>query len=84
MAKYAAFEIMAAVAENYGVTVLVGVRPQGTWFAHADGIEFDGSSAFDAVRSVEIGLKDRTETELRDAERVVAVAKAKLGRVTDI
>ena len=35
--------MMLAIAESIGKNIIIGVRPNGTWFAHCDGIEWDGS-----------------------------------------
>lgn len=40
-------------AEAQGQNFLIGVRPMGKgWFAHCDGVEWDGADPDDAVRSV--------------------------------
>lgn len=40
-------------AEAQGKQFLIGVRPMGKgWFAHCDGVEWDGAGPDDAVRSV--------------------------------
>lgn len=71
-------DLARIAAEAFGVTVLVGVRPKGTWFAHADGVEYDGGSPLDAVRAVALGLERRAEKARSTAMAEVRQADAAL------
>lgn len=59
-ADYERLAEMAAQAT--GKNFLIGVRPEGKgWFAHCDGIEWDGDSPKMAVESVVRGLAERAQ-----------------------
>ncbi len=82
MAIVASWEQQAqAAAEAFEVQILVGVRPYGGgWFAHADGIEYDGHTAASAVEAVIDGLSGRAARQGLDGQQQAKRAEAQIAR----
>ena len=57
------------VAEAVGESFIIGVRPHGNgWFANCRGVEWDGSTAAQAVKSVADDLARKLKTEAAEHE----------------
>ena len=70
---------MRAFAEATGKTVIVGCRGHnGTWFAHCDGIEYDGSNPLGSVRAVRDGWVERARSRAAQAAAEASQAEAAL------
>lgn len=68
---------MQALAEATGQNVLIGKRGhKSDWFAHCDGVEWDGSTPEQALRAVAASILHRAEDAKRQAEKAAKDADA--------
>lgn len=78
-------KLAEAAAEAQGKNFMVGVRPMGKgWFAHCDGIEWDGSGPADAVASVIRSLQEKSSTTALAATREVKKLQDRAAALKDI
>ena len=77
-------EEMQAAADATGKMFSVGLRPgkEFSWWAHCDGVEWDGSTPQMAVKSVVDSLNRRAHAEAHDLRRK-AEAQAKVAEALD-
>lgn len=72
---------MRHVAEAFGVTVLVGYRPNHTWFANAGGCEWDAEGPVEAVDAVAANLARLAKEDVRKHTEAAAKAANALTRM---
>lgn len=78
-------EAAAEAAWATGKTFHIGVRAHnGSWFAHCDDIEHDGSDPESATYSVIRALKDRAHSQAASANAAVAAASQREAQLTAI
>jgi hypothetical protein len=66
-----------SVAAITGSPVLFGVRPDGSFFVHCSGTEFDGPHA-DALHGVAVRLRQTAERQAQEGERAERLAEGLL------
>jgi hypothetical protein len=71
-------EEMQKAAEIFNVQLLIGCRPNGTWFAHGNSIEYDGPDPTEAIKAVINEIVKRTESNYKHFKEQADNAGTKL------
>lgn len=78
-------DLMYQAAQATGCNFHLGARPHDKgWFAHSDGIEFDGSTPEQAVLSVITEIKRRMEAKVHEAASTATVAAQVIADLPDL
>lgn len=78
-------QLAETAADAEGKNFFIGVRPMGRgWFAHCNGVEWDGDTPEMAVRSVIHSLQRQASTNAANLDQQAKAAKALLANLTQI
>lgn len=78
-------QLAETAADAEGENFFIGVRPMGKgWFAHCNGVEWDGDTPEMAVRSVIQSLQRQASTNAANLDQQAKAAKALLANLTQI